>query len=54
VVSVGYFSFSGDMDSALRLEHLSLNQDYIVLQAGAGIVADSKPEALKSWRLEIS
>ncbi|MCD6653584.1 MAG: anthranilate synthase component I family protein [Sulfurovum sp.] len=42
--SVGYFSFNGDMDSAIAIRTALIKPDSITLQAGAGIVADSKPE----------
>jgi anthranilate synthase component 1 len=42
--SVGYFSFTGDMDSAIAIRTALIKPDFIVLQAGAGVVADSKPE----------
>ncbi len=42
--SVGYFAFTGDMDSAIAIRTALLNKNEIILQAGAGIVADSKPE----------
>ncbi len=42
--SVGYFSFSGDMDSAIAIRTALIKDDEIILQAGAGVVADSKPE----------
>ncbi len=42
--SVGYFSFTGDMDSAIVIRTALINSQEIVLQAGAGVVADSKPE----------
>jgi len=42
--SVGYFSFTGDMDSAIAIRTALIKSDRIVLQAGAGVVADSKPE----------
>jgi anthranilate synthase component 1 len=42
--SVGYFSFSGDMDSAITIRTSLIKPDFIVLQAGAGVVADSKSE----------
>ncbi len=42
--SVGYFSFNGDMDSAITIRTALITDDSIILQAGAGIVADSKPE----------
>lgn len=42
--SVGYFSFTGDMDSAIAIRTSLIKDDAITLQAGAGIVADSVPE----------
>jgi anthranilate synthase component 1 len=41
--SVGYFSFTGDMDSAIAIRTSLIKPDAITLQAGAGIVADSIP-----------
>jgi len=42
--SVGYFSFSGDMDSAIIIRTALITKQKIILQAGAGVVADSVPE----------
>ena len=42
--SVGYFSFNGNMDSAIAIRTSLINSEGITLQAGAGIVADSIPE----------
>ncbi len=42
--SVGYFSFTGDMDSAIAIRTALIKDDAIILQAGAGVVADSVPE----------
>jgi len=42
--SVGYFGFDGDMDSSITIRTALIKSDEIVLQAGAGVVADSKPE----------
>ncbi len=42
--SVGYFGFNGDMDSAITIRSALLKEDEVIFQAGAGIVADSKPE----------
>ena len=42
--SVGYFSFTGDMDSAIAIRTALIQKDKITLQAGAGVVADSKPK----------
>lgn len=43
--AVGYFSFSGNMDMAIAIRTLVVHDGVIHLQAGAGIVADSDPEA---------
>lgn len=42
--SVGYFSFDGNMDSAIAIRTSLIKPDSITLQAGAGVVADSMPE----------
>ncbi|MEA1953864.1 MAG: anthranilate synthase component I family protein [Campylobacterota bacterium] len=42
--SVGYFSFNGNMDSAIAIRTSLIKPDGITLQAGAGVVADSIPE----------
>ncbi|MBI1979940.1 MAG: anthranilate synthase component I [Elusimicrobia bacterium] len=42
--SIGYFSYSGDMDMAITIRTILLNKNKIWMQAGAGIVADSVPE----------
>ncbi len=42
--SVGYFGFDGNMDSAIAIRTAMILSDRVVFQAGAGIVADSKPE----------
>ncbi len=42
--SVGYFSFNGNMDSAIAIRTSLINNDSITLQAGAGVVADSIPK----------
>jgi anthranilate synthase component 1 len=42
--SIGYFGFDGNMDSAITIRTAMLTQDKVVLQAGAGIVADSVNE----------
>ena len=43
--AVGYFSFSGNMDMAIAIRTLVVHGGKVYLQAGAGIVADSDPEA---------
>jgi anthranilate synthase component I len=42
--AVGYFSFSGNMDTAIAIRTILAMPDRLHFQAGAGIVADSRPE----------
>jgi anthranilate synthase component 1 len=42
--AVGYFGFDGNMDSAIAIRTAWKNDEKIVFQAGAGIVADSQEE----------
>ena len=39
--SIGYFGFDGNMDSAITIRTAMVKKDKVILQAGAGIVADS-------------
>ncbi len=41
--SVGYFSYTGNMDMAITIRTLFFHKGQATLQAGAGIVADSVP-----------
>jgi anthranilate synthase component 1 len=41
--AVGYFSFNGDMDTAITIRTIVFEKDMAYIQAGAGIVADSVP-----------
>jgi len=41
--SVGYFSYNGNADFAITIRTLIANGNRAYIQAGAGIVADSKP-----------
>jgi anthranilate synthase component 1 len=41
--AVGYFSYSGDMDMAITLRTMFVDGQTAYLQAGGGLVADSKP-----------
>jgi len=41
---VGYFSFSGNLDTCITIRTVLLKNKKAYVQAGAGIVADSKPE----------
>ncbi|MCD6352447.1 MAG: anthranilate synthase component I [Armatimonadetes bacterium] len=43
--TVGYFGFSGAMDTCITLRTIVLKGDTAYLQAGGGIVADSDPDA---------
>jgi anthranilate synthase component 1 len=42
--AIGYFGFDGNMDSAITIRTSLLKPDRVILQAGAGIVADSIDE----------
>ncbi len=42
--SIGYFGFDGNMDTAITIRTAMVKEDKVVLQAGAGVVADSKNE----------
>jgi anthranilate synthase component 1 len=42
--SIGYFGFDGNMDSAITIRTAMVKEDKVVLQAGAGVVADSVKE----------
>ncbi len=43
--SVGYLSFSGDMDLAIAIRTAVVKDGQLHVQAGAGIVADSNPQS---------
>ena len=45
--AVGYFSYNGNADFAITIRTLVANGDQAYIQAGAGIVADSKPN--REW-----
>ena len=42
--AVGYFGFSGNMDTAIAIRTMVIDGGVIYAEAGAGIVADSQPE----------
>jgi anthranilate synthase component 1 len=42
--SVGYFSFSGDLDSGIAIRTILVQGNRAFIQAGGGVVADSDPE----------
>ena len=42
--AIGYFGFSGNMDTAIAIRTMVIDGGTIYAQAGAGIVADSDPE----------
>ena len=42
--AIGYFSYTGNMDTAISLRTMILKDGIAYLQAGGGIVADSNPE----------
>jgi anthranilate synthase component 1 len=41
--AVGYFDFTGNMDTCITIRTIVMKGDTVYLQAGAGIVADSDP-----------
>jgi anthranilate synthase component 1 len=42
--AVGYLSWNGNMDTAIAIRTAVIKNNTLHIQAGAGIVADSKPE----------
>ncbi len=42
--AVGYFGFSGNMDTSITIRSILIKDGKAYVQAGAGIVADSEPE----------
>lgn len=42
--AVGYFDFSGNMDTCIVIRTMVVTESDVYIQAGAGIVADSQPE----------
>lgn len=42
--AVGYFDFTGNMDTCIAIRTMVATSDKVYIQAGAGIVADSVPE----------
>jgi len=42
--AVGYFDFSGNLDTAIAIRTIVIKNNIAYIQAGAGIVADSMPE----------
>jgi anthranilate synthase component I len=43
--AVGYFGFSGNMDTCITIRTLVIRKDTAYIQAGGGVVADSDPTA---------
>lgn len=43
--AIGYFSFEGNMDTAITIRTIVVTEGTAYVQAGAGIVADSVPES---------
>ncbi len=41
---IGYFSFSGNLDTCITIRTIVVHQNKAYVQAGAGIVADSQPK----------
>ncbi len=42
--AIGYFSFSGNLDSCITIRTILVTKGKAYIQAGAGIVADSVPQ----------
>jgi anthranilate synthase component 1 len=42
--AIGYIGWNGNMDTAIAIRTAIIKQGTLTIQAGAGIVADSKPE----------
>lgn len=42
--AVGYWDFGGNMDTCIAIRTMSIEDDVVTVQGGAGIVADSQPE----------
>jgi anthranilate synthase component 1 len=42
--AVGYFSYSGNIDLCITIRTILIRNNSIIIQAGAGIVADSDPD----------
>ena len=49
---MGYLGFNGDMDLAIAIRTAVIKNGQIHVQAGAGIVADSDPDA--EWQETLS
>jgi anthranilate synthase component 1 len=43
--AIGYISFSGNLDTCIAIRTIVVDQGVAYIQAGAGIVADSNPDA---------
>lgn len=42
--AIGYFGFGGNMDMCIGIRMLTIKDNHVYVQAGAGVVADSVPE----------
>jgi anthranilate synthase component 1 len=42
--TIGYFGFDGNMDACITIRTAYLDDEKVIMQAGAGVVADSVPE----------
>jgi anthranilate synthase component 1 len=43
--AVGYLDFAGNLDFCIAIRTITMRDGHVAVQAGAGIVADSQPEA---------
>src|SRR5699024_4072574 len=51
---VGYLDFAGDADTAIAIRSAGMKDGVAYVQAGAGIVADSVPEAVERETLDMA
>jgi len=42
--AIGYIDFSGNMDTCIALRTMVIQGQTVYIQAGCGVVADSKPD----------
>ena len=42
--AIGYFSFSGNLDSCIIIRTMVIKNNIVYIQAGAGLVSDSRPQ----------
>ena len=50
--AVGYFSFDGNMDTAIAIRTMVLKDKTVYVQAGGGVVYDSDPDLERQESLQ--